>query len=99
MLTRSATYSDRETAQWCTRQVVTANEQAVHRWLAQGTRQRLTIEAAWPSRDEPVGRVLLQAMLLAGRGPVDVRAARVTLRRDAAAPHGFTVHATFPIHL
>ncbi|MFF3729803.1 contact-dependent growth inhibition system immunity protein [Streptomyces sp. NPDC002476] len=63
MLTRSATYPDRETAQWATQQVVTANEQAVHRWLAQGTRARLTIEAAWPSRAEPVGRVQLEAEL------------------------------------
>jgi hypothetical protein len=96
---RAATYPDRETAQWATQQVVTANEQAVHRWLAQSTRQRLTIEAAWPSRPEPVGRVLLQAMMLAGRDPVDVRAARVILKRDDTSPHGFTVHATFPIYL
>ncbi|MFD7323213.1 RNase A-like domain-containing protein [Streptomyces sp. NPDC059875] len=95
----SATYPDRETAQWATQQVVTANEQAIHRWLAQSTRQRLTIEAAWPSRPEPVGRVLRQAMMLAGREPVDVRAARVILRRSADNPHGFTVHATFPIYL
>ncbi|MFI1398849.1 RNase A-like domain-containing protein [Streptomyces sp. NPDC020681] len=96
---RSATYPDRETAQWATQQVVTANEQVIHRWLAQSTRQRLTIEAAWPSRLEPVGRVLLQAMMLAGHEPVDVRAARVVLKRDTASPHGFTVHATFPIYL
>jgi hypothetical protein len=99
MLTRSATYPDRETAQWATQQVVTANEQAVHRWLATGTRPRLVVEASWPSRAEPVGRVLLQAMMLAGRDPVDVRAARVVLKRDASRPHGFTVHATFPVHL
>jgi hypothetical protein len=97
--TRSATYPDRATAQWCTQQVVTRNEQVVHRWLAQKTRQRLTIEAVWPSRDEPVGRVLLQAMMLAGREPVDARAARVTLRRDASSPLGFVVHATYPIYL
>ncbi|MCP3818855.1 hypothetical protein NLX86_12265 [Streptomyces sp. A3M-1-3] len=96
---RSATYPDRETAQWATQQVVTGNEQVIHRWLAQGTRQRLVIEAAWPSCPEPVGRVLLQAMMLAGREPVDVRAARVILRRDDASPHGFVVHATFPIYL
>ncbi|WP_030542615.1 RNase A-like domain-containing protein [Streptomyces albus] len=99
MLTRSATYPDRDTAQWCTQQVVTRNEQVIHRWLAQGTRQRLVIEAAWPSRPEPVGRVLLQAMLFAGRGPVDVRAARVVLKRDPSQPHGFTVRSTFPIYL
>ncbi|MGN9795754.1 RNase A-like domain-containing protein [Streptomyces sp. OZ13] len=99
MRTRTATYPDRETAQWATQQVVTVNEQAVHRWLAQSTRQRLTVEAAWPSRPEPVGRVLLQAMMLVGRQPVDVRAARVILKRDEAGPHGFTVHATFPIYL
>ncbi|MGW1774948.1 RNase A-like domain-containing protein [Streptomyces sp. NPDC002104] len=99
MRTRSATYPDRATAQWCTQQVVTRNEQAVHRWPAQSTRPRLTIEAAWPSREEPVGRVLLQAMMLAGREPVDVRAARVTLRREAVSPHGFVVHATYPIYL
>ncbi|MFJ7155735.1 RNase A-like domain-containing protein [Streptomyces sp. NPDC101118] len=99
MLTRSATYPDRETAQWATQMVVTANEQAVHRWLAQGTRPRLTIEAAWPSREEPVGRVLLEAMLLAGREPVDVRAARVVLRREPRSAHGFVVQTTLPIYL
>lgn len=99
MLTRTATYPDRETAQWATQMVVTRNEQAVHRWLAQSTRQRLTVEAAWPSRPEPVGRVLLQGMMLAGYGTVDVRAARVVLKRSESSPHGFTVHATFPIFL
>lgn len=44
MLTRTASYPDRETAQGATQQVVTVNEQVVHRWLAQGTRARLTIE-------------------------------------------------------
>lgn len=96
---RSATYPDRETAQWATQHVVTSNEQVIHRWLARSTRQRLTIEAAWPSRSEPVERVLIQAMMLAGRDPVDVRAARVILRRSDTAPHGFTVHATFPVYL
>ncbi|WP_329077100.1 RNase A-like domain-containing protein [Streptomyces niveus] len=99
MLTRSATYLARETAHWATQQVVTRNEQSIHRWLAQGTRPRLAIEAAWPSRDEPVGRVLLQAMMLAGRDPVDVRAARVILKRDPNSPHGFVVLTTVPIHL
>lgn len=99
MLTRSAAYPDRETAQWATQQVVTLNEQLVHRWLAQSTRSRLTIEASWPSRSEPVGRVLLQAMMLAGQEPVDVRAARVILKRDTSLPHGFAVHATFPLYL
>ncbi|WP_330299186.1 RNase A-like domain-containing protein [Streptomyces sp. NBC_00503] len=96
---RAATYPDRETAQWATQHVVTRNEQMIHRWLAQSTRQRITIEAAWPSRTEPVGRVLLQAMMLAGRDAVEVRAARVVLRRNAASPHGFSVHRTFPIYL
>ncbi|GAX55635.1 RNase A-like domain-containing protein [Streptomyces olivochromogenes] len=99
MRTRSATYPDRETAQWATQQVVTANEQLIHRWLAQSTRPRLTIEASWPSRTEPVGRVLIQAMMLAGRDPVGVRAARVVLKRDATRPHGFVVQATFPVYL
>ncbi|MET8583388.1 RNase A-like domain-containing protein [Streptomyces collinus] len=99
MRTRTATYPDRETAQWATQHVVTRNEQVVHRWLAQSTRPRLTIEAAWPSRREPVGRVLLQGMMLAGRGAVDVRAARVVLRREPSAAHGFAVHASFPVYL
>lgn len=99
MRTRTATYPDRETAQWATQHVVTRNEQVIHRWLAQSTRRRLTIEAAWPSRQEPVGRVLLQAMMLAGRGAVDVRAARVVLRREPSATHGFAVHASFPVYL
>jgi hypothetical protein len=97
--TRTSTYPDRETAQWATQHVVTANEQLNHRWLARSTRARLTIEASWPSREEPVGRVLLQAMMLAGRDPIDVRAARVILRRDAHRPHGFAVQATFPVYL
>lgn len=96
--TRSATYPDRETAGWCTQQVVTRNEQAIHRWLAQGTRRRLTIEAAWPSKPA-VGRVMLQAMMLAGRDAVDVHAARVVLLRDPEQPNGFRVHSTFPIYL
>ncbi|MBJ7000851.1 hypothetical protein JG491_12290 [Streptomyces sp. CRPSP2-6A1] len=61
MRARPATYPDRETAQWATQQVVTANEQLIHRWLVQSTRARLSIEAVWPAREEPVGRVLLQA--------------------------------------
>ncbi|MFJ8768368.1 RNase A-like domain-containing protein [Streptomyces clavifer] len=97
--TRSATYSDRETAQWATQQVVTRNEQRIHRWLAQGTRARLAIEAAWPSREAPVSRVLLQVMMLAGRGAVDVRGARVVLKRDPNSPHGFVVLTTVPIYL
>jgi hypothetical protein len=99
VLTRSASYPDRETAHWATQQVVTANEQVIHRWLAQGTRTRLTVEAAWPSREEPVGRVQLEGDMLAGRGPVDVRAARVVLRREPSSPHGFVVHTTVPIYL
>ncbi|NEB73716.1 hypothetical protein G3I40_00410 [Streptomyces sp. SID14478] len=99
MRTRTATYPDRETAQWATQHVVTRNEQDIHRWLARSTRQRLTIEAAWPSRPEPVGKVLLQAMMLAGRGAVDVRAARVVLRREPSAAHGFAVHASFPVYV
>ncbi|MFD8391794.1 RNase A-like domain-containing protein [Streptomyces sp. NPDC059680] len=99
MRTRSSTYPDRETAQWATQQVVTANEQVIHRWLARSTRSRLTIEASWPTRTDPVGRVLLQAMMLAGREPVDVHAARVILERDPTRPHGFAVRGTFPIYL
>ncbi|MEU9440669.1 RNase A-like domain-containing protein [Streptomyces sp. NPDC048304] len=99
MRIRTATYPNHETAQWATQRVVTSNEQIIHRWLAQSTRPRLTIEASWPSRSEAVGRVLLQAMMLAGREPVDVHAARVILKRDASRPHGFAVHATFPIYL
>ncbi|GAA2457195.1 RNase A-like domain-containing protein [Streptomyces mauvecolor] len=97
--TRAATYPDRETAQWATQEVVTRNEQVVHRWLAQSTRGRLVIEAAWPSREMPVGRVMIQAMAYAGRGPIDVRAARVVLRRSDISRHGFVVHASFPVYL
>ncbi|MFH8803640.1 hypothetical protein ACH4F6_29200 [Streptomyces sp. NPDC017936] len=42
---RSATHPDHETTQWVTRQVVTANEQLVHRRFARSTGSRLTIEA------------------------------------------------------
>lgn len=99
MRTRSATYTDHETAHWATQRVVDSNEHVIHRWLAQSTRSRLAIEASWPARPEPVGRVLLQAMMLAGRGAVDARAARVILKRKTEHPHGFVVHATFPIFL
>jgi SRSO17 transposase len=34
-----------------------------------------------------------------GRGPVDVRAARVVLRRGPSGPHGFVVHTTVPFYL
>lgn len=37
--------------------------------------------------------------MLAGRDLVDVRGARVILKRDEARPHGFAVHATFPVYL
>lgn len=96
-LTRSSSYPDRETAQWAAQEVVSRNEQVIHRWLGQGTRARLTIEAEWPSK-APVGRVVLRAMMLAGRGAVDAYAARVILKRDPAQPNGFRVHATYPIH-
>ncbi|WP_405697818.1 RNase A-like domain-containing protein [Streptomyces sp. NBC_01185] len=99
MLTRSASYPDRDTAQWATQQVVTTDEQAIQRWLAQNTRARLTVGAAWPSREEPVGRVQLEGDLLAGRGPVDVRAARVVLRREPPSPLGFVVRTTVPFYL
>ncbi|WUH92812.1 hypothetical protein OG900_23685 [Streptomyces sp. NBC_00433] len=99
MRTRTSTCPDRETDQWCTQQVITRNEQVIHRRLAQGTRQRVTLEAAWPSREEAVGRVLIDAMMYAGREPFDVRAARVVLRREAASEHGFVVQATFPVYL
>ncbi len=96
MLIRSASYPDRETAHWATQQVVTANEQVIHRWLAQGTRARLTVEAAWPSREEPVGRVQLEGDLLAGRGPVDVRAARRRAAPRAVQPERFRRPPTDP---
>ncbi|GAA2775207.1 RNase A-like domain-containing protein [Streptomyces showdoensis] len=99
---RAATYPDRETEQWATRQVVTLNEQVIHRWLAQSTRRRLVVEATWPSRPEPVGTVLTFGMMLTGQPPVPVRGARVVLLRDPpgdAGPYGFTVHASFPVHL
>lgn len=38
-------------------------------------------------------------MVLAGRDPVDVRAARVILRREPSSPHGFVVLTTDPIYL
>ncbi len=64
----TATYPDRETAQWATQQVGTANEQLVHRCLP--GQPRLTIEASWPSRTEPVDRALIQAMMkLSSRRP------------------------------
>jgi len=96
--TKAASYPDRETAQWCTQEVVTRNEQIIHRWLAQGTRRRLVMEASWPSKP-PVGQVSLGTRTRAGSGPVQVHAARVVIERDVSEPHGFTVHATFPIHL
>ncbi len=99
MRTRASSYPDRATARWCTQQVVKRNEQRIHRWLAVGGRRRLTLEAAWPSRERPVGTVLLQGMELVGAGPVDVRAARVVLVRDEKAALGFAVLATFPIYL
>ncbi|RSS56758.1 RNase A-like domain-containing protein [Streptomyces sp. WAC01280] len=96
---RAASYPDRETAQWATQQVVDRNDQLIHRWLARPDRGRLVIEAAWPSREDPVGTVLLEAMMLAGQEAVEVRAARVVLRLDPGSAHGFVVQSTFPVYL
>jgi hypothetical protein len=46
--TRAASYTDRETARWCTQDVVTRNEQLIHRWPPQGTRQRLASDVLVP---------------------------------------------------
>ncbi|MFF8598045.1 RNase A-like domain-containing protein [Streptomyces sp. NPDC015232] len=104
---RAATFPDRATAQWATQQVIALNEQLIHRWLAQSTRQRLVIEAAWPSRPDPVGTLLTTGMALAGQQPLPVRAARVVLRRNPVAPaesgepapYPFTVHSALPVEL
>ncbi|WP_434092693.1 RNase A-like domain-containing protein [Streptomyces clavifer] len=98
-MTRSASCPDRETAQWATQQVVTANEQAVHRCLAQNTRSRLTAEAAWPSREEAVGR--------AGHGAIypryglkatgsDVTGIDTRIRYDSDRNPPFTVMTSMP---
>ncbi|MEV5973430.1 RNase A-like domain-containing protein [Streptomyces sp. NPDC051921] len=99
---RAATFPDRVTAQWATQQVIDLNEQVIHRWLAQSTRRRLVIEAAWPSRPDPVGTLLTTGMALAGQEPVPVRAARVVLRRNVSGEpgaHPFTVHSSLPVVL
>jgi Bacterial CdiA-CT RNAse A domain len=98
VLTRAGTYPDVETARWCTGRVLAENDVEIRRWVARGIRRRLVVEANWPSRPEPVGRVLLQGMLFAGLGPVDVRAARVVLERDDTAPHGFVVRGSVPVY-
>ncbi|MFF3954173.1 hypothetical protein ACFYY1_13275 [Streptomyces sp. NPDC001890] len=82
--TRSATCPDRETAQWATQQVVTGNEQKIRRRLALGTRARLAIEAARPSRVAPVGRVLLQAMCARSRPDAEARPFERCARAGAA---------------
>ncbi|MFF3217080.1 hypothetical protein ACFYYB_41495 [Streptomyces sp. NPDC002886] len=41
-----------------------------------------------------MGRVQLEADLLVGHGPADVRAARVVLRREPSNPHGSAVRTT-----
>lgn len=88
MLTRSASCPDRETARWTIQKVVTANEQAVHR-LLRPEHPGPPHPAAWPSREEPVGRVQLEGDLMAGRGPVDAederRARRAPFQAKAAA--------------
>ncbi|MEU6163151.1 RNase A-like domain-containing protein [Streptomyces tanashiensis] len=85
---RAATFPDRVTAQWATQQVISLNEQVIHRWLAQFARQPLVIEAAWPSRPDPVGTLLTTGMALAGQDPIPVRAARVVLRRTGSGEPG-----------
>ncbi|WP_374050243.1 RNase A-like domain-containing protein [Streptomyces roseicoloratus] len=99
---RAATFPDRATAQWATQQVISLNEQVIHRWLAQSTRQRLVIEAAWPSRPDPVGTLLTTGMALVGQEPIEVRAARVVLCRHTSEEPGaypFTVHSSLPVVL
>ncbi|WP_435971492.1 RNase A-like domain-containing protein [Streptomyces sp. Qhu_M48] len=99
---RAATFPDRATAQWATQQVIALNEQLIHRWLAQSTRRRLVIEAAWPSRPDPVGTLLTGGMALVGQEPIPVRAARVVLLRTGSGEPGalpFTVHSSLPVEL
>ena len=97
--TRSATYPDRETAQWATQQVVTANEQLIHRWLAQSTRSRLDHRGRVAVPGRP-GRP--------GPAPGDDAGGPRPRRRTGRPrhpqagrrePHGFAVHATFPVYL
>ncbi|MFJ3905988.1 RNase A-like domain-containing protein [Streptomyces sp. NPDC090025] len=99
---RAATFPDRATAQWAVQQVIALNEQTIHRWLAQSTRRRLVVEAAWPSRTDPVGTVLTTGMMLAGQQPIEVRAARVVLLRAAADQAGvppFSIRSFLPVIL
>ncbi|MFF0291559.1 hypothetical protein [Streptomyces sp. NPDC005262] len=79
---------------------MTAYEQAVQPRLARRTRVHLTVEAAWPSQEEPAGRVQLEADLLVGpRAHRCPREAFVVLRREPSSPHGFAVHTTAPCYL
>ncbi|MER7520374.1 RNase A-like domain-containing protein [Streptomyces sp. NPDC126499] len=99
---RASTFPDRATAQWATQQVIALNEQVIHRWLAQSTRERLVIEAAWPSRPDPVGTLMTTGMALADQDPIPVRAVRVVLRRNGPGEPGaypFTVHSSLPVEL
>ncbi|MCX5437579.1 hypothetical protein OG564_28135 [Streptomyces sp. NBC_01280] len=56
----SATHPDRESAQWATQQVVTPDEQLIHRRHARSTGSHLAVEGAWPSlfSDGPAPRLL-----------------------------------------
>nr|WP_272922854.1 RNase A-like domain-containing protein [Streptomyces sp. SID4925] len=104
-MTRSASYPDRETAQWATQQVVNANEQAVHRWLAQNSRRMARTwtasqgraltsgpEAKDRSENFPGPRTSM-------RGLHDARIPRFKTRAPEGRPHsyaGIAVNSTTP---
>lgn len=80
MLTRSASYPDRETAQWATQQVVNANEQAVHRWLAQNSRR---MARTWTASQ---GRALTSGPEAKGRSEPPLPRTSMTGLHDAQIP-------------
>ncbi len=93
-LLRSSTFETPAAAQEYVQRTVDRNRDRIARWLAGGEGDRLVLQAGFAG--EVTGRLLPLGMVLAGRGPIPVRAVRVVLQRDDAAANRFVVFSAYP---
>lgn len=91
---RSSAFASEAAAQQYTQRVVDRNRDRIARWLAGGAGERLVLQSSFAG--EVTGRLLPLGMVLAGRGPIDVRAVRVVLQRDDEAANRFIVLSAYP---
>ncbi|MBO0803960.1 MAG: hypothetical protein J2P25_12915 [Nocardiopsaceae bacterium] len=94
-VTRTSSFGDTDAAQRFVQAVIDLHALTVRDWLARDTSDRLKLEGYWPA--EVTGRLLLRAMVYAGRDAIDVSGVRVILRRSDEHPSGFIVLSAFPV--